>query len=230
MTDSPSREPTPYKPTLFDRQGAAAADTVRAVAFGLLVFGIAISVVLLQTFHLSLGAVIVSALAGAVAAGTSLLMSGAAGVGWHHVMISGASTPYEEQFSYQDSLVIRGRVAEALASYESVLAERPLSAVPRLRAAALYASRGENPARAAELLREVQRIPRVESRDDIAASSRLVELLAGPLGEPGRAMVELRRLMDRHPGTDAAARATLTLAELKATIASPEPPPGEPRH
>lgn len=230
MSDSPSREPAPYEPTLFDRQGAAAADTVRAVSFGLLVFGIATSASLLVTYHLSLGVMLWSALAGAVTSGISLLLSGADGLGWHRFMISGASAPYEEQFSYQDSLVIRGRVAEALASYESVIAERPLSAAPRLRAAALYASRGEDPARAAELLREVQRFPRVEARDDIAASSRLVELLAGPLGQPGRATVELRRLIDRHPGSDAAVRGRLLLAELKAAIALPEPARGEPRH
>jgi hypothetical protein len=85
----------------------------------------------------------------------------------------------------------------------------------RLRAAALYASRGDNPRRAAELLRDVMSMPAIGARDDIEASTRLIELLMGPLGEPGRAMVELRRLMDRRPGTDAAARAKLTLLELK---------------
>jgi len=88
----------------------------------------------------------------------------------------------------------------------------------RLRAAALYASRGDDPQRAAELLREARLIPGISTRDDIAAANRLIELLMGPLGDPGRAMVELRRLIDRHPGTDAAARAKLTLAELKAQM------------
>jgi hypothetical protein len=85
----------------------------------------------------------------------------------------------------------------------------------RLRAAALYASRGGNPQRSAELLRAVMSSPGVSPRDDIAASNRLIELLMGPFGEPGRAMVELQRLIDRHSGTDAAARAKQTLAELK---------------
>lgn len=70
----------------------------------------------------------------------------------------------------------------------------------------------------ADTVRAVQRRPAVSARDDIAASNRLIELLAGPLGEPGRAMVELRRLIDRHPGTDAAARAKLVLAELKEQV------------
>ena len=115
---------------------------------------------------------------------------------------------------------MRGQVDDALASYEAIIAERPAMTAVRLRAAALYASRGNDPRRAAELLREVMALPDVSARDDIAASNRLIELLMGPLAEPGRAMVELRRLMDRHPGTDAAARARLTLAELKAEMAA----------
>ncbi|HET9685097.1 MAG TPA: hypothetical protein VFP15_13415 [Gemmatimonadaceae bacterium] len=229
MSDSPSREPAPYKPTLFDREGAAAADTVRAVAYGFMVFGIATSAWMLNGGRLSLVVLGVFVVAGGAVAGVARALSGAAGAGWQRIMASGASTPYEEQFSYQDALVMRGQVAEALASYESIIAERPGDASARLRAAALYASRAGDPRRAAALVREVQHMPGVLAKDDIAASNRLIELLAGPLGEPGRAMVELRRLMDRHPGTDVAARAKLMLAELKATIASPEPPPGEPR-
>lgn len=229
MTEPTSRERKPYKPTLFDRQGPAAADTVRATAYGFMVFGIATSAWILNGGRLSLVALGAFVIAGAVVAMIAVALSGATGAGWQRIMASGASTPYEEQFSYQDSLVIRGQVAEALASYEAIIAERPSATSPRLRAAALYASRGGNPTRAAALAREVQRIPGVSSKDDIAATNRLIELLAGPLGEPGRAMVELRRLIDRHPGTDAATRAKLLLAELKETIASPPPVRGEPR-
>ena len=217
---SQSHEPKPYKPTLFDRQGPAAADTIRAASYGVMATALALSVFLLIQHRLTLGTTVAAVVAGLVPYAASLLLASGAGAAWHHVMSSGASTPYEEQFSYQDSLVIRGQVAEALASYEAIIAERPSAAAPRLRAAALYASRGDDPRRAAELAREVQRIPGVAAKDDIAATNRLIELLAGPLGEPGRAMVELRRLIDRHPGTDAAARAKLTLAELKQELAA----------
>lgn len=207
--------PKPYEPTLFDRKGPAAVNDLRAAAYGLMVFGIIISTWLLMVHRLSLGVIVVAAVLGALCGGISFALSAGAGAGFHHVMMSGASTPYEEQFSYQESLVMRGLVPDALASYESIIAERPGMVSARLRAAALYAARGDDPLRAAELLRDVLRTPNVSARDDIAASNRLIELLMGPLGDPGRAMVELRRLMDRHPGTDAAARAKLTLAELK---------------
>lgn len=220
MSEPTPHEPRPYKLTLFDRHGPAAADTIRAASYGVMVTLIALSGVLIFIHRLTPGTVLAAVIAGVVPYAASLLLASGVGSAWHQVMSSGASTPYEEQFSYQESLVMRDQVAEALASYETIIAERPSAATPRLRAAALYVSRGGDPKRAAELVREVQRIPGVSAKDDIAATNRLVELLAGPLGEPGRAMVELRRLMDRHPGTDAASRAKLMLGELKEEMAA----------
>ena len=214
MQDS-SREPEPYTPTLFDRHGPAAGSMLRGWSYGAMVFAITISASLLIGRRLSLETLVVSALFGAVVTGTTLGLSRLAGAGFHRVMLSGASTPYEEQFSYQASLVIRGQVDEALASYEAIIAEHPTMVSARLRAAALHAARGNNPQRAAELLRETLRLPGLAASDEIAASNRLIELLAGPLGESGRAMVELRRFIDRHPQSDTAARAKLMLAELK---------------
>lgn len=215
MTQRSPAESGAYRPTLFDRKGPDAGYQIRAAAAGLMVFALVLSTLLLVSHRLSLGGVIVAAIAGVIPYGTSMMLAEGAGGAWHRLMASGASTPYEEQFSYQDSLVIRGQVDDALASYEAIIAERPNMIPARLRAAALYASRGGNPQRAAELLREARLVPGISARDDIAAANRLIELLMGPLGEPGRAMVELRRLMDRHPGTDAAVRAKRTLAELK---------------
>lgn len=215
MTQRSPAEPEAYRPTLFDRKGPDAGYQIRAAAAGLMVFALVLSTLLLVSHRLSLGGVIVAAIAGVIPYGTSMMLAEGAGGAWHRLMASGASTPYEEQFSYQDSLVIRGQVDDALASYEAIIAERPNMIPARLRAAALYASRGGNPQRAAELLREARLVSGISARDDIAAANRLIDLLMGPLGEPGRAMVELRRLMDRHPGTDAAVRAKRTLAELK---------------
>ena len=131
-------------------------------------------------------------------------------------MPSGASTPYEDQFSYQDALAARGDVAGALESFEAVIAERPGVAAPRLKAAELYARQGGNPQRAAALFREVRDLPGVPRGDALFASSRLVDLYDGPLDDPGRALVELRRIIEVHPNTDLAAGARVALARIKA--------------
>jgi len=81
---------------------------------------------------------------GAVTGAVSLVfmrfMSQTAGAGFlAFTQPSGASTPSEAQFSYQDALAARGDVDAALASYESLIqAASPQDAAVRLRAADLY--------------------------------------------------------------------------------------------
>lgn len=54
--------------------------------------------------------------------------------------------------------------------------------------------------------------------EDVYVTNRLVDLLAGPLGDAGRACVELRKLIERYPGSANAQRAREALARLKATL------------
>ena len=222
-------QPTGYKSTLFDRHGAAAADLVRAWAYGLMVFGVtmgAISFTMASggsspTLWQWLEALGVSAIFGAVTGGSGLLISRGAGRGWKHIMVDGSTTPYEEQYSHQQSLVMRGQIDDALASFESIVQGNPDAIVPRVRAAELYAREKGNHVRAAQLLAEVQRIQTVRVGDFVYATHRLVDLYTGPLNEPGRAMVELRRLIERLPGTPAAEQARDALATLKERHAAP---------
>lgn len=217
-------QPAHYKTTLFDRHGAAAADLVRAWAYGLMVFGIAMGAISFTmasggaspTLWQWLEALGVSAVLGAITGLSGLLISRGVGQGWKHFMVNGSTTPYEEQYSHEQSLVMRGRIDEALASFESILQGNPDAVKPRVRAAELYAREKGNHARAVQLLSEVQRIPSAGAGDFVYATHRLVDLYTGPLDEPGRAMVELRRLIERLPGTPAADQARAALSTLKA--------------
>jgi tetratricopeptide (TPR) repeat protein len=139
---------------------------------------------------------------------------------------TGAHTPYEEQYSYQESLVAKGNMVAALEAYEKVIAEQPGRVAPRLRAAEHYARDARDPHRAAELFREVRDFPDVSTRDAVYASSRLADLYDGPLGEPGRALVELRRIIERYPGTAVASHARDALPRLKARLAAEQRAPG----
>jgi hypothetical protein len=136
--------------------------------------------------------------------------------------MTGGDTPYEEQYSYQQAMVMRGQIAEALESYEQAMASGDATASVRLKAAELYAKEGKNPQRAAELFREVLRLPTVKSGDATYATNRLVDLLAGPLKDPGRAMVELRKFIDRYPDLPAAQNARAALRAMKEGASSEE--------
>ena len=221
-------DPPRYRPTLLDRLGpdgirrlkvlpAAGAAFAIALLAGGLVAGqqgwspaVAVPVVLL------------AAAAFATLASVAVLkLADAAGEGFGaFIMPSGASTPRAPDYSYQDALVMRGDVHGALESYESIIGATPGIVDARIRAADLYAGQGGNPQRAVDLFREVQRIPGVSPADDLYASNRLVDLFSGPLRQPGRAIVELRRIQQRYPRSPAAAHAPRVIAELKARAAA----------
>jgi hypothetical protein len=133
-------------------------------------------------------------------------------------MAGGSSTPYEEQFSQQQTLVMQSRYVEALELFEQQIAAMP--GEPRVRAAAadLYATHGKDPKRAAVLYREVQRIPGLPPGQDIYVTNKLADLYLGPLKEPGRALVEFRKLASRYPNSVAAKNAQLAIANLKPQI------------
>lgn len=212
-----------------DRNGPDAGVKIRTARYALMVFPLALalwSAVVTQKLGLTgkkaAAIILFGALATAVVTYYAGLASanGAGAVARAYTMPSGSSTPYEEQFSYQEAMAARGDVAGALESFEAVIAERPGVAAPRLKAADLYARRGKNPHRAAALFREVRDLPSASPRDALYAASRLVDLYDGPLQEPGRALVELRRLVELYPGTDVAAGARTAIARIKAQRAA----------
>jgi hypothetical protein len=207
-------EPT-YKPTLFDRHGPAAGEMLRAFGYGVMVFGLVAGVLISRTgFHW--WTLPIAIIAGVGTGGLGWFLGEMAGGAWKRIAVDGTSTPYKEQYSYQQALVMQGRVDDALESFEAVIAEKPGEVSPRIKAAELYAREKQNHQRAAELFREVQRVVGVGVGEDIYASNRLVDLYTGPLNEPGRALVELRRLAERYPGSPAAQHARDALATLKA--------------
>jgi hypothetical protein len=207
----------PYKPTLFDRHGPDAAHLLQAWGYGLLIFvvvtGVLMSQIGFRWWELPVGAGF-----GVLGGGSGWFIGFALGGAWKRVAVDGSSTPYERTFSYEQSLVMKGRVDDALASFEAVIATEPELIAPRIKAAELYAREKKDPQRAAELFRDVLRSPSITSGDDVYATNRLVDLYTGPLNDPGRALVELRRLIDTRPDSVAAEHARRSLAELKARM------------
>ena len=143
------------------------------------------------------------------------LLAQAVGDGASALATGGHGSASENQFSYQESLVMQGRVDDALASFEALIAASATAIEPRILAAELYSRNPANARRAAELLREAQRIPAITPGRDTYVTNRLVDLLTGPLADPGRALVELRRLIERYPNSTAARHAREAIARIK---------------
>jgi hypothetical protein len=211
-------EPRPYRRTLFDRHGSAAADLVRSATYGVMVSGLVFGAVALASAHMSVGVVFIALLAGFATAVATYSLSAAVGGFAKSLTVSGVSAPSEAQYSFQQALVMQGNIDDAIASFDAIIAADATAVRPRVLAAELYAQHRGDARRAAELLREAQRSPAITTGEDVYVTNRLVDLLIGPLGDTGRACVELRKLIERYPASAVAARAREALARLKPTL------------
>ncbi len=103
--------------------------------------------------------------------------------------------------SRAESLVARGQYDTAAAEFAALRAQYPYD-ISLLRVEAeFHAGVGSNPQFAVELLHQLRRVPNVPGAVERYATHRLLDLYLGVLADPGRAMVELRRMADRFPDT-----------------------------
>ena len=133
---------------------------------------------------------------------------------------SGRSTPYEASFSAHDARAAAGDVPGAIAAYEGTLREQPHNPVALRQAAELHARHGDV-VRAVELFVTLRRVGGT-AEYEMYASQRLADLHLGPLDDEGRALVELRRIVERFPGTAQASGARLAIQRLKEARAARE--------
>ena len=191
---------------------------LKCASWGLYVFGVAVAAAALIArdavgiMLFALGGLVV----GALAAVGAWYFASAAGAGFKaFIQPSGASTPYQRCYSYEESLAARGDIVGALGAYEQRIANDPADVEVRVRAAELYSRKDADPARAAELFRELRTIPGVSAARVLYASHRLVDLYRGPLNDEGRMLVELRRIVETFPGSVDAERARDLIREMK---------------
>jgi len=184
------------------------------MGYAVMVFGLAFGVALARGAPIVLTLMIAVPLSLVSYFGT-MRITRAAGDAMTFFTAGGSSTPYEEQFSREQALVMQRDYAGALALYEQRILDAPGEHRARIAAAELYMTHGNNPKRAAELFREVQRSPTAATGHNIYVSNKLADLYLGPLHEPRRALVEFRRLIEQYPGSTAAKHARMALANLK---------------
>jgi len=118
-------------------------------------------------------------------------------------------------YSAIEALAVRGHY-EAAAEEYAERARNPHERVEAtLRRATLLAGPLSQPENAAVELDSL-RAHRLASRDDFRIGLALVDLYEHQLNDPGRAMAELRRLIDRYPTAHGARRLRAALSSLKA--------------
>ena len=104
-------------------------------------------------------------------------------------------------FSQAEALASRGNFEAASEAFNAVRATHGETAALIRAEAEMHMRVGGNPTRARELLLRLRQLEDASRADELFATHRLLDLYLGVLADPGRAMVELRRMADRFPDT-----------------------------
>ncbi len=113
-----------------------------------------------------------------------------------------------------EALVERGEYAAAAEAYRQA-ASRELRVSALVRRASLLASNLGSPGQAALELEAARQDHKLKPDDELRIGAALAHLYEGPLNDPGRAMTELRRLIDLYPDARNIRRLRRELDELR---------------
>lgn len=114
-----------------------------------------------------------------------------------------------------EALFTQGDLDGSIAAFDA-LREKYGTTADLLRTEAdLHLGRDGRPERARELLIRLRQLPGVTRGDELFATQRLIDLYFGPLRDGARALSEMRRLVERFPGTRDAEGARAELARRR---------------
>ncbi len=132
--------------------------------------------------------------------------------------LPGAGLKRLHGFSAQESQEVRGNYSAAAEGYLERAKAPGDRVAAMMRRAALLAGPLDSPALAvSELLALRQGSTRLSAEDDVSLGLALVDIYDYRLNDPGKAMAELRRLIDRHPDSRHLRRMRQALRRLKET-------------
>jgi len=132
---------------------------------------------------------------------------------------SGESTPRRAEYSYAQSLLVRGRYEEALAAYELHAIESSGDPEPYFQAARICRDHLERYEDAVSWFRRARADAVMTRGQEVLAIHEIIELYMRKLKTPRRAIPELAMMVDRFPDTEHAEAARRELGELREMLA-----------
>jgi hypothetical protein len=134
---------------------------------------------------------------------------------------TGTASGHAPSFSHIETLVIRGDLDGAAAAWEVAVLEHPESAFVLMKAADFHLRSRKNPRAALEYFDRARALGSGNRDLRLYVQQQIIDVYLGPLNDPGRAMGELRRLIEAFPGTREAEAARTALAAIKKERADP---------
>ncbi len=104
-------------------------------------------------------------------------------------------------YSKAQALAAAGRLEEASAEFERLRTAGHVDIAALRAEAEIHMTPAGNPRRAEAVLQQIRRTAECTPGEELYATHRLIDLYQGVLAEPGRALVELRRMAERFPET-----------------------------
>ncbi len=135
---------------------------------------------------------------------------------------SGAGS-HVQSHSHIDALEVQEKFREAVDAWEVLVIEQPANPWPLIKSGELYWRRLKEPETALERFRHARDVPGIAPELQRYAMQKMIDVYLGPLNDEGRALVELRRMVELHGGTRDADAARQAINNLKA--ARNETPP-----
>jgi hypothetical protein len=168
--------------------------------------------------------ILAAALAFFIARGVTKFVVGSSGSAAQSIyMPTGASTAYQMQYSHIDTLEARGDIAGAVGAWEKAAIAEPANPWPLIRAGELYLRTLKEPATALERFQSAREVTSISVDHRLYVTQKIVDLYLGPINEPGRALVELRRIVETFPDRREAGFAREAIARLKSASPAKDP-------
>ncbi|UCG87201.1 MAG: hypothetical protein JSW71_01250 [Gemmatimonadota bacterium] len=128
---------------------------------------------------------------------------------------SGRSTPVVREYSYPESLAIRGRYEDAIDAYQVCCADYPEDPEPYVRIGRIYRDGLAQYDEALLWFKRARTEANIDRGRELLVTQEIIEIYSRKLGQPRRAIPELARIVDRFPGDPAADVARREMRRLR---------------
>lgn len=144
-----------------------------------------------------------------------LALRGAGGLAARYTGLRGGTTPPRREYSAAQALAAQGRYLEAVDAYEVAAAESEGNPEPYLAIARILRDHLKDFEASAGWFRRARRDARLTRGQELLVAQELVELYTTRLGDAGRAIPELARIVQLEPNGPRGQAAARRLAELR---------------